>query len=82
MGAASGLQRGAPSVIATTVREVPVDPATAAKLRRAAAKIDRWTDERDRLIVQARAEGGTSREIAEMVGLTHAGVLKIVQRNQ
>lgn len=66
----------------TTVREVPVDPALAEKLRRAAGRIERATADRDRLIVQARAEGGTSREIAEMVGLTHAGVLKIVQRNQ
>lgn len=65
----------------TTVSEVPVDPALAERLRRAAGKLDHWTQERDRLIREARAQGGTAREIAEMVGLTHAGVLKIVKRD-
>lgn len=65
---------------ATTVREVPVDPALAEKLRRAAGKIDRWMEERDRLIVEARRAGASSREVAELVGLTHAGVLHIEKR--
>lgn len=65
---------------ATTVREVPVNPALAEKLRRAAGKIDRWTVERDRLIVEARRAGASSREVAELVGLTHAGVLHIEKR--
>lgn len=64
----------------TTVREVPVDPALAERLRRAAGKADRWLEERDRLIYEARKAGGSSREIADMVGLTHAGVLKIETR--
>lgn len=65
---------------ATTVREVPVPPDLAEKLRRAAGKAERWTLERDRLIAEARKAGGTAREIGEMVGLTHAGVLKIEKR--
>lgn len=64
----------------TTVREVSVDPALAAKLRRAAGKIDRWIEERDRLIVEARRAGASSREVADLVGLTHAGVLHIEKR--
>lgn len=55
---------------------------TAEKLRRAAGKIDTWTDKRDALVVQARAEGGTLREIAEMAGLTHAGIARILERQQ
>lgn len=55
---------------------------TAEKLRRAAGKIGTWTDKRDALIVQARSEGGTLREIAEMAGLTHPGVAKILERNE
>ena len=58
-----------------------VSDATAEKLRRAAGKIATWTDKRDALIVQARHEGGTLREIGEMVGFTHAGIAKILERN-
>lgn len=65
---------------ATTVREVPVDPALAEKLRRAAGKIERWTAERDRLIIEARRAGASSREVADLAGLTHAGVLHIEKR--
>lgn len=53
---------------------------TAEKLRRAAGKIDTWTDKRDALIAQARAEGGTLREIGEMAGMTHAGVARVLER--
>lgn len=64
----------------TTVVPMPVDKDLAERLRRAAGKVERWTDERDQLIHQARQEGGSAREIAEMVGLSHAGVLKIETR--
>lgn len=66
----------------TTVAPMPVDKDLAERLRRAAGKVERWSDERDRLIHQARQEGGSAREIAEMVGLSHAGVLKIETRVQ
>lgn len=66
----------------TTVAHMPVDKDLAEKLRRAAGKVETWTQERDRLIHQARQEGGSAREIAEMVGLSHAGVLKIEARVQ
>ena len=36
--------------------------------------------DRDRLIVAARAEGFTLREIGEACGLSHPGVSKILQR--
>lgn len=63
-----------------TVRVMPVDPALAKRLAAAARKAEEWRAERDRLIVQAVAEGGGVREVARLVGLTHPSVLKTVRR--
>lgn len=51
-------------------------------LGRSAHKLDRALAERDRLIREAAAQGGGLREIARAVGLSHAGVKKIVEREQ
>lgn len=62
-----------------------VTPDLAEKLRRAAGKASRWTEERDRLIHEARKSGGSLREIADMVGLSHTSVRLIhdrVERDQ
>lgn len=64
----------------TTVREVPVPPELAERLRRAAGKAERWHEERDRLIYEARKAGGSAREIGEMAGLSHVQVLNIEKR--
>lgn len=37
-------------------------------------------DNRDRLILEAAEAGGSLREIAELVGITHTGVRKIIQK--
>lgn len=37
-------------------------------------------EERDQLVVRARDEGGSLREIAELLGITHAAVRKIADR--
>lgn len=37
-------------------------------------------DNRDRLILEAAEAGGSLREIAELVGITHSGVRKIIQK--
>lgn len=66
----------------TSVAEVPVDPAAARALSQAAQKARHWTAERDRLIVQAVKAGGSLREVAETVGLSHSAIDKIVRRNQ
>lgn len=66
----------------TTVHEMPVDPAHARKLASAAAKAREWTETRDRLIVEAVAAGGSLREVAETVGLSHTAVAKIVRKAQ
>lgn len=52
----------------------------APKLRTAAAKVEEWQAERDRLIVEALDAGASSRDIAELVGLSHVGVQKIRKR--
>lgn len=38
--------------------------------------------ERDRLIVEAHAAGAGVREIARLVGLTHPGVIRIINRKE
>lgn len=66
----------------TTVHEMPVDPADARKLAGAASKSREWTEQRDRLIVEAVQAGGSLREVAETVGLSHTAVAKIVRRSK
>lgn len=43
-------------------------------LRTAGKNIEKWTAERDRLIKEAVAAGGSLREVGEAVGLTHTAV--------
>lgn len=52
----------------------PVTPETRARLEAAAGAIE----ERNSAIRQAFAEGTGLREIARIVGMTHAGIRKIV----
>lgn len=46
----------------------------------AADKAREWTDRRNALIVQAREDGATLRQIAELTGLSHTAVAKILAR--
>lgn len=64
----------------TTVGEVPIDHATARGLALAASKAHEWTKTRDRLIREAVAAGGSLRDVAYAVGLSHTAVAKIVKR--
>lgn len=43
-------------------------------LRTAARKVTEWTAERDRLIRQAVAAGGSLREVGEVAGISHTAV--------
>lgn len=43
-------------------------------LRTAGRKVAEWTAERDRLVKEAVAAGGSLREVGEAVGLTHTAV--------
>lgn len=54
-----------------------MNASTAASLRKAADAARVWTSNRDALVVRARGEGASLREIADLVGLTHPTVARI-----
>lgn len=56
------------------------DGVSPARLATAAGKASHWTQERDRLIVEAVKSGKSLREVAEYVGMSHMGVARIVKR--
>jgi DNA-directed RNA polymerase specialized sigma subunit len=64
-----------------TAHAVPLDKDTAKQLAKAGQKAAQATAERDRLIAEARAKGGTLREIADLVGLSHTAISKIEARH-
>lgn len=64
----------------TTLPDVPLDPPQARALARLAARLAADTEERNRLIVEAREGGASLREIAEHAGITHVAVLKIIRK--
>lgn len=65
-------------VMATTFPAV-LTPETKKALTTAGRKVAEWTIERDRLIRQAHADGGSLREIGEAAGLSHTAVAFIVR---
>ena len=66
----------------TTVRPVALDPQMAKRLARAVEQDVEARRKRDEMIVRAAISGATLREIAEVVGLTHVGVKKIIDRTK
>lgn len=64
-----------------SLETVAIEDSRARELKAAAKNADKWRARRDEKILQARAEGATLREIAALVGLSHAGVLKILGRH-
>jgi transposase len=56
-----------------------IDPPLARKLARAADKVQASTAARDQLIREAVAAGGSYREVAELVGVSHTSVANIVK---
>ena len=59
---------------AATTLPTAVDDETKRALRAAGRKVGEWTAERDRLIRKAVKDGGSLREVAELVGLSHTAV--------
>lgn len=59
-----------------------MDAAVRRELRRAARAVTRSREQRDAAILAAHEAGATLREIAGAVGLSHPGVLKIIQRHK
>lgn len=52
----------------------PVDPDLARRIRTASQKAAEWTAERDRLITEAVAVGGSLRAVGEAAGLSHMAI--------
>ncbi len=65
-----------------TVSNVAVDPDLARRLATAGRKSKEWIARRDELIREAAEQGGTLREIAEHVGLSNPGVLRVIRRGE
>ena len=59
---------------------VTVPDDLARRLEQAAQRAREATEQRDELIREAVQAGGSLREVAELVQLSHTGVRKIVQR--
>jgi DNA-binding NarL/FixJ family response regulator len=60
----------------TTETTLPpmLQPDTEKALRTAGRKVAEWTTERDRLVKQAVAEGGSLREVGTAAGISHTAV--------
>ena len=65
-----------------SVPVVPVPEELARRLRSAAQRISRGTEERDQAILDAADAGGSLREIAALAGITHVGVMKIIRKRR
>lgn len=63
-----------------TVTPMPIDPALAKRVRAVAQAAEKKRQERDELILAAHAAGASLREIGDLVGLSHVGVKKIIDR--
>lgn len=63
---------------ATTLPPVAVDKELAKQLKRRAAQAIQARMELEELIIKAVAAGGSYREVAKLVGMTHPTVMKIV----
>jgi hypothetical protein len=60
---------------------VTFDPVLARRLAAVVRRLTELEDERNQLILQARSEGATLREIAEKAGMTHVGIKKLIGRH-
>lgn len=59
---------------AETTLPLVLTPELEKSLRTAGRKVAEWTAERDRLVKEAVAAGGSLREVGAAVGLTHTAV--------
>lgn len=66
----------------STVRSVPIDPATKKALARIAKKKHELEIEEDDLIRKARAEGASLREIGDVLHINHVTVKNKLERER
>lgn len=76
MGSALATGVAAPA----TVASVALEKHLSSRLARSAKQEQFWLRERDGLIREAHRAGASLREIAALVGLSHVGVKKIIER--
>lgn len=58
----------------TTLPPMALDPDLIRQLRTAGRKVAEWTAERDRLVKEAVAAGGSYRAVGEAAGISHTAV--------
>lgn len=68
--------------VTPTLDRVALDVDLAKRLERATSRVERDIEERDRLILLAFARGASLRDIADVTGMTHVGVKKLIERVQ
>ncbi len=64
-----------------SVRVVSFDPVLAKRLASVVRRLQELEDERDQLILKAREEGASLREIAQQAGMSHVGIKKLIGRH-
>lgn len=63
-----------------TLADVPLDRSTTKELQRLAKRMGELMTERDRLILKARLEGASLRDIGNLLGVNHVTVKNILNK--
>lgn len=58
-----------------------MDPVLAKRLATVVRRLQELGDERDQLILEARDQGASLREIADLAGMSHVGIKKLIGRH-
>lgn len=58
-----------------------MDPALAKRLATVVRRLQELGDERDQLILEAREQGASLRDIADLAGMSHVGIKKLIGRH-
>jgi DNA-directed RNA polymerase specialized sigma24 family protein len=66
--------------VSPTLADVPLDRSTTKELQRVAKRMGELMTERDRLILKARLEGASLRDIGNLLGVNHVTVKNILNK--
>lgn len=64
-----------------SVSTVALDPVLSKRLAAVVRRLEELEGERDQLILQAREQGASLREIAQQAGMSHVGIKKLIGRH-